>query len=425
MNRFTLVVIILLFFIGLVPASYIFFPEEMNRQTERVENIDLSSYVDFSFVGSAREDVVGFYEDSVATTSSVYNRAVSNVYNITVAMADIPSDALDGVKGATDKAVGSVTQTYGDVVAYASSFISDRFSNIARVQQDSHEWKKFASNTVYSNDANEVDLLVGIEPAAGGDQLKEGDNPPSNFGGQYDIEDDELAAEAVLVPRSKTVVSSSRDGKIKKIHFDNGDHFKKGDVILEYYCDDLRAEMAAASAERRFAKQKELTTSRLFNMELSSDLELVQSKVEKEQAVAKKKVVEARVNDCVIRAGYDGRVVKRMANDNEYTRTDRVLMEIASKGTLDVEFLLPSKSLRWINLGAPISLIVSETDRQYKGKIKQIYGEVDPVSQSIQIRAGLDDYDEPLLPGMSGRVTIDIYAVREAGISGFLETAKR
>ena len=53
--------------------------------------------------------------------------------------------------------------------------------------------------------------------------------------------------------------------------------------------------------------------------------------------------------------------------------------------------------------------------------IKQIYGEVDPVSQSIQIRAGLDDYQEPLLPGMSGQVSIDIREVRQAGITGFLE----
>jgi membrane fusion protein (multidrug efflux system) len=238
---------------------------------------------------------------------------------------------------------------------------------------------------------------------------------------QFDIEENELTAEAVLVPRLKTVISSSRDGQIKKIHFDNGDEFKKDDVILEYHCEDLRAEIGAAQAELKFAKTKKLTTSRLFNMELASKLEREQANVEASQTDAKNKTIEQRLNDCVIRADYDGRVVKKLANDNEYTRTDRVLMEVASKGTLDVEFLLSSRALRWVNVDAPISLFLSENEREYTGKIKQIYGEVDPVSQSIQIRAGLNDYDEPLLPGMSGALTVDISRIREAGIKGFLE----
>jgi hypothetical protein len=37
----------------------------------------------------------------------------------------------------------------------------------------------------------------------------------------------------------------------------------------------------------------------------------------------------------------------------------------------------------------------------------------------------LDGYDEPLLPGMSGKAQVHIDKIREAGISGFLETQAR
>ena len=367
-------------------------------------------------IGNALSSVKTITNNATATingTSNMINQAVNTI-------TQVPSNVGLSIKNGFNRAMNVAQNTYVSAEESVVAFFDFEIPQLV----DSPVWPQFASNNLYQNDTNVTnvtDLLAGIEPAAGGLDAEDDNIPPSDFGYEYEIEDEELISEAVLVPQSKTVISSSRDGKIKKVHFKNGDHFKKGDIILEYHCDDIRAELEAVNVERKFARQKQLTTSRLFNMDLSSKLEVEQSHVEKHQAQAKKKTIETRINDCVIRADYDGRVVKRMANDNEYTRTDRVLMEVAAKGRLDIEFLLPSKSLRWVNIDAPITITVSETGRKYAGVIKQIYGEVDPVSQSIQIRAGLDDYQEPLLPGMSGQVSIDIREVRQAGITGFLE----
>lgn len=427
--------------VTIVTMSNIFYPKIIEKNIEYVQNIDMSEYLDLKFFSGVQQGAVEVYDDLIlgvrhsyeGTTQVVSNMVentvgnVSGVYNRSLGEIENTSSVVWGeVKQSSATVSDYIGRKYNNIFQQASAVIDENFSRIANLK-NTMAWQKFASNDAYKNDASDADMFATIEPAAGGaDDMDIGtETPPADFQYQYDIDDEELFAEAVLVPRSKTVISSSRDGKIQKVHFENGDEFKKGDVILEYYCEDLRAEMSAAHAVHKFAKQKELTTSRLFNMDLSSDLEVAQSKVENTQAMGKAKLVESRIDDCIIRAAYDGRVVKRMANDNEYTRTDRVLMEIASKGTLDVEFLLPSKSLRWVNLDAPVSLKINETDRDYSGKIKQIYGEVDPVSQSIQIRAGLDNYDEPLLPGMSGQITLDIRSIREAGISGFLENKIR
>jgi len=405
------------------------YPEFSQKQVERVADFgksistsinekqnDISQY-SFNTLNNISESV----ENIVFGVKTTTNNFVDGINQTTNTIARVPSNIGSSIKNGFN----NVTETAHNAYIASEEKVMAFFDFEMPQLTSAPVWPEFASNTIYQNDANNesvvADLLAGIEPAAGGvDDLDS--SPPDDFGYEYEIEDEELISEAVLVPRAKTVVSSSRDGKIKKVHFKNGDHFKKGDTILEYHCDDIRAELEAARVERKFARQKQLTTSRLFNMDLSSKLEVEQSHVEKHQAQAKKETIETRINDCIIRADYDGRVVKRMANDNEYTRTDRVLMEIAAKDTLDIEFLLPSKSLRWVNIDAPITIRINETDREYTGTIKQIYGEVDPVSQSIQIRAGLDEYQEPLLPGMSGQVMIDVRGVRQAGIAGFLET---
>jgi len=244
-------------------------------------------------------------------------------------------------------------------------------------------------------------------------------NAPPPF--QYDIETEVLRVEGVLVPQDTTVISSSRDGKIRDIFVDNGDLFQKGDMLLAYDCQDLNAEIEAMQAAERLARLKVEKGRELFKLDIISSLEHSELEVEEKKAAADRQALAAEMEACVIRASYDGRVIKRLANPEEYTRTDRVLMEIASRNELEVEFIVPSKWLRYLNVGAPLTMRINETEQTYQAKIIRIYGEVDPVSQSIQMSARLSDYDDPLLPGMSGLVVLNASDIRQAGIRGYLE----
>lgn len=267
--------------------------------------------------------------------------------------------------------------------------------------------------------------LNAVEPAAGYAQLEtsviEPDDEDLNDGYKYEIEQSVLEVETVLVPHATTVISSSRDSKIKSINFDNGERFKKGDILVEYTCADARAEVEIAKTQRELAEEKKTASYKLFKLDIISNIERLELETETKQAEARAALQKSRLEDCFIRAEYDGRVVKRLANAGEFTRTDRVLMEVASLETLKAEFLLPSRWLRWINIGAPIDITIEETGETYNAEVSHIYGEVDPISQSIQITAQLDKYNDPLLPGMSGTSMIDIEAIRRSGIIGFLE----
>jgi hypothetical protein len=72
-----------------------------------------------------------------------------------------------------------------------------------------------------------------------------------------------------------------------------------------------------------------------------------------------------------------------------------------------------------LNIGTELEIFINETDRTYGAKIVAIHGEVDPVSQSIQVVAEMEDYHEELLPGMSGRATFNAQTTRN-GVDGFL-----
>ncbi len=241
----------------------------------------------------------------------------------------------------------------------------------------------------------------------------------------WDSNSDSLTVDAVLVPRSSTVISSSQDGKIAAIPLQNGDSFLKGDVLIQYDCADLEAEAEMAGYQKDLTQVKSDGLNQLFKLDIISDIDRMNIETENRQAKAKMKIYESKLSSCTIKADFDGHVTKRLANAGEYTRTDRVLMEIASDEPLEIEFLLPSKWLRWVNVGAPLRLTLNENDQNYEARVTRIFGEVDPVSQSIQIRATLESYDTPLLPGMSGKATLSVASIESAGVHGYLQSAKR
>jgi membrane fusion protein (multidrug efflux system) len=263
----------------------------------------------------------------------------------------------------------------------------------------------------------QAEKLSAISPAGG----KSG--PPAvQQQSNTETKSETLSVEAVLVPRRITVISSSQDGKIADIPFDNGDAFKAGDVLIRYDCADLEAEAEIAGIQKTLTGKKVDGVNRLFKLDIISDVDRLSVLTEDKQARAKIAVYQARLDACAIKAEFDGHVTKRLANPGEYTRTDRVLMETASSEPLQAQFLLPSKWLRWVDVGAPLTITLNETGKTYSATVTRLYGEVDPVSQSIQVVATLDSYQENLLPGMSGKAALDTAKIRNAGVLGFLKS---
>ncbi|MBE2191432.1 MAG: efflux RND transporter periplasmic adaptor subunit [Alphaproteobacteria bacterium] len=299
---------------------------------------------------------------------------------------------------------------------------SRTFSPLAREQGNPPAAVMTLNDLPYQTEESSITLPPfwpeAISPASG-EEIGRDIKQPEPFE-EWAVEENTLEVDGVLVPAREAVISSSRDGKISNIPLQNGDIFKKNDILVRYDCGDLEAEAEIAGVEKKFTDTKAKNGNQLFKLDIISDVDRLNIETEDKQADAKIKLYKARLNDCTIRAGFDGRVTKRLANEGEYTRTDRVLLEVASADPLHVEFLLPSKWLRWVNIGAPIELLLNETGRSYTGKITRIYGEVDPVSRSIQVRAALDDYRDPLLSGMSGKVDLNIQHIKDAGVAGYL-----
>jgi len=72
--------------------------------------------------------------------------------------------------------------------------------------------------------------------------------------------------------------------------------------------------------------------------------------------------------------------------------------------SLDLEFLVPSRWLRWLKPGLPLRVSIDETRRTYPARFTRIGARVDPVSQTVKVAATIEGRHPELVAGMSGRV---------------------
>ena len=224
--------------------------------------------------------------------------------------------------------------------------------------------------------------------------------------GQHDAAAVPQVIRAQLVPRAFTTLSSETAARVDRISHRAGEHFQKGETLVEFDCVTQRAQVAKARAVLKAAEKTYAINKRLFDMKSLSGLELEVSAAEIDKAKADLAMADAMQSKCVVEAPFTGVVVDQKAREFQYTTPGQPLLEIVDDKALELEFIVPSAWLRWLKTGYAFSVAVDETGKTYHAHVELLGGRVDPVSESIKVTGTIDGDARDLMPGMSGRVVM-------------------
>lgn len=214
-----------------------------------------------------------------------------------------------------------------------------------------------------------------------------------------------LSVQAVLVAYKKATFSSPLTGKITSLKFNEGETFKKGDLLFSYDCVSIKARHREKNAEKNATWAKLEASRKLKELKSASDLEVTLSLMDFRKADAAADISAEQVKQCRMVAPYNGRITERKVNLYETANEGQEMLSIISTDRLHIRMLVPSKWLSWVKVGTPLNVTVHETQQTYPAKIIRIGGSVDEISQSITVIAEISESHKKLLPGMSGLAT--------------------
>lgn len=225
------------------------------------------------------------------------------------------------------------------------------------------------------------------------------------------------------------------EGELLKVHFQEGDQVKKGELLFtvdprSYQADLLQAESELTSSEAKFqyAKQKLDRYSHLIQENYVSQLnyEGYLSDVQAAEAAvlnSRAKVDRAAINlnYCFITAPFDGIVGKRLVDvGNLVTNNGSTLAVVNQLDPIFIDFTVSEKDFYAIRDSYKkgtlfVEAMVPNSDLpSFKGKLTLIDNQINESTGMIRLRSECKNINHDLWPGQFVRINLVLYEKKDA-----------
>lgn len=205
-----------------------------------------------------------------------------------------------------------------------------------------------------------------------------------------------------IVARATAPLAAPMSGQLTSFPAKDGDRVEAGKVLVQFNCAQQQAVLLRARAE--LAKREDVlaTQARLKALKVYSKAEYSQAENDVGVAKAELAVAQTVIDNCQVTAPFNGRIAGVSVRNYQFVQAGAPLLDLVDDKEIELEMVVSSMLLAWLEPGAPVRIHVSETQRDYEARITRISGKVDAASQTIKVYGIVVGNAEGLLPGMSG-----------------------
>lgn len=221
------------------------------------------------------------------------------------------------------------------------------------------------------------------------------------------VQKEDQMIRGLIIANSDALLSSPMAGRLSGFNLKPGQRFAKGQVILNFECDEHQARSSMAQAELDVSLETQQAKMRMQGLSQASELEVKMAAANVAKAEAGLKVNTVITNNCKLRAPFDGKVSKINVKPYQGVQMGQPLVEFLSDRNLNVKINAPAKLVNKLKMGDVVNIKVDETEKTYQANIVAMNAKIDAVSQTFEIEARVKAPIDGLLPGMSGNITFD------------------
>lgn len=215
------------------------------------------------------------------------------------------------------------------------------------------------------------------------------------------------AVRFLLRPIREADISPSMTGTVSKIHYNVGQRFKKGDVLISMRCDSVNAQLKAQKSRVQQYKLEFQADQQMLEGNAVSRFTADKSKSSLEEQEALYSEALINYKNCKVIAPFSGGVISKEIQAYEAVTPSVVVMSIVDDSGLVMSLNVPSSFVNKVKPDDKFTVTVDETGKTYAAKVVGVSPAIDPVSKTIELRAAVIEGLGELVPGMSGRANLD------------------
>lgn len=211
-----------------------------------------------------------------------------------------------------------------------------------------------------------------------------------------------------------TVVSAPSPGRLVSLYVKRGDRVEAGQAIAQIESQTVRSAWQMAQATLEQAEDGYNRAMQVYSSGSISEVQMVEINTKLTQARASAEAAQKALDDCTLRAPFDGYVSEIMAEESVQLNMLEPVARIMDISEIIIRFPVPESEINSLEIGQEITIDVAATgSAALSGKVLSKGISASPLSHSYDCTASLDAGPGKLMPGMVCEVH-----VKEGGNAG-------
>lgn len=211
----------------------------------------------------------------------------------------------------------------------------------------------------------------------------------------------------LLANESVTVVAES-SRRVVTVHFEEGAHVHKGDLLFKLDDAGLRADLLRLEGRHGLAIATEARQAELVAQKLVSQQEYDRAQSELQAILGEIEVLKVELAQTEIRAPFAGRVGLRRVSEGAYVGPNTVLTTLQDVSQLKLDFTLPERYADDVRKGQGFSFRVEGRAESYTGRVVALEPAIDTSTRSLVVRGLVPNPGGHLTAGASASVELEV-----------------
>lgn len=197
---------------------------------------------------------------------------------------------------------------------------------------------------------------------------------------------------------------------------------KRGEIVATLDCRSASAAQQGVASQARAvdARQQALAhesarTQGLLDGGFVSPNEAEQKSANSQAELAQLEATKAKltstaleVNDCVLRAPFDGEVARRMFDPGAFVRPGMAIVNVVDRGTVRMTGDAPESDFGVVAPGTPIAVHVLATNRDLNATITRRAPAADPSTRTVHFEIDIADPNREIPVGTTGEIRVEV-----------------
>lgn len=224
----------------------------------------------------------------------------------------------------------------------------------------------------------------------------------------------ELEAAGSLLAWNEVQLMPEMSGRIVKLNISEGTQVAQGQVLMELFSDDLRAQekklrLQADIADKNLKRLRDLLAIKGVSQQEVDNAENTVNNIESDLDI-----VKANLRKTVLYAPFPGKIGLTNATIGSFATPGTPIASLQQMNPLKLEFSVPEKYSSLLKEGDPVDFIIESLPDTFEARVYAFEPKIDPGSRTLKVRAKVENPANRLLPGTYARARLRLREIPNA-----------